>query len=271
MIFQLFVGFIFFTLNGYGQLVKLKGSWINSKQEYIVINDTTNNSNLLCNKDLRDNHLHLKLYADTLSFQVRYVSEVDNYQTQHIGNRYDLKILKLTDSILIVKVASKLSQDFFKSPDTLEFIKQQFSIDTAFRFEKLIFHTTPCYGSCPILHIQIDSLGQMLYNGITYPNYLSPNYSITSVDGNFKGSISKEDYNKLILLLKTCNLKTLKFNSQNCCDGSLITLIVYYNGQRKYIQSMFLPPVLNDLISFLWGINKRAFLVKIPDKIELER
>jgi len=66
-------------------------------------------------------------------------------------------------------------------------------------------------------------------------------------------------------------LKTLKFNSQNCCDGSLITLIVYYNGQRKYIQSMFLPPVLNDLISFLWGINKRAFLVKIPDKIELER
>jgi hypothetical protein len=256
----------FLSFSGFGQSSKLKGRWVSSKQEYMLINDTLDKSNILCGKDQWENYLNLSIHANTLSFYNSYTSSTDNFKTMRIRS-YDYTIIAVTDSALTIRTTSKLSKDLFNGADTIKFIRQEYTVDTSFHFEKLIFHTTVCFGSCPVLDIQIDSNKEILYHALIPKNKsrLSPSDTF-----NCKGTLRQPEYDQLLRLLKTSNLRNLQYNVQTCCDAPLITLIVYYNGERKYIQSMSLPPVINDLIFFLYHLNEKAVLKNIPGKIVLE-
>ena len=132
---------------------------------------------------------------------------------------------------------------------------------------KLIFHSSRCNGLCPKFDIEIDSTKNIFVNR----EYFKTKSEIDKkVSGQFKGVLTDEDFNKLLGLLKDINLETLTFPKSGLMDGVEITIIVYYNGQRKYLKSSEPPGIAKNLIAFLTslGDNKRLPATNQPKDIE---
>jgi hypothetical protein len=266
----LFIPLLFIWTTSFAQLDKYIGTWISDQQDCLLIQDTINkydNSNMLCNVT-RDEGMALFIYGDTLSFQNQYYSSATNYQTLYI-DRYDLKIIKSTDSLLLVKPVSRLSKQFFLNRTTITFKRQSLAIDTAINFEKIIFHTTECFGRCPVYDLQVDKLKRVkLHAQVVYEPW--DGYEIDSLQGYFTGQLSDQTFGKLIKTIQTCNLRTLKMNDALCCDGSVKTIIVYFNGRKKYFKTMFPPVIANELISTLYSICQEDGLVKTSEEFKIE-
>lgn len=88
--------------------------------------------------------------------------------------------------------------------------------------------------------------------------------------GYFIGVVSDTSYNRLTNNLQNVGLKTLEFDGANCCNASIKTIIIYYNNERKYLQSMFPPEKANELISTLNEICETSKLEMTAEKFEIE-
>jgi hypothetical protein len=216
--------------------------------------------------------IYLEIYGDTLSFQNRYYSSETNFEKLYV-ERYDFKILSLSDTFLTVKPISEHSKKLFKHRDTIKLIKQIYAIDTSIHFEKIKFHTTHCYGHCPIYHLEIDSAGnvrlhrEMAYNELKNGKYVVDSTSI----GYYQGKLDQNTLSELVSAIQTCNLNTLEFDGADCCDGSIQTIIIYYNGRRKRLESMFPPRMASKLIMKLLEICETKDLKKVDEKFQIEK
>ncbi len=146
------------------------------------------------------------------------------------------------------------------------------SNDKTVKLEKIIFHTTGCWGYCPTYHLQIDSTRNIdLYSESVYlqkEGFRSIQDS-TKI-GYFNGKLPKTKYDNLIVILESMGLDTLKSNEATCCDGSIITLIIYYNGRRMYIHSMFPGEIFESIILSLYDICEKSKLQRIDQHFEIE-
>lgn len=249
---------------------KLYGQWINQSNDYLEITDTTTNNNFIGN-DASPIGKYLRITGDTLSFQDRYSSSEDNYSTNRI-NKADFKIILLTDTLLsIVPISTSASKIFEK--DTINFTRQQYAIDHSIHFEKITFHTTHCFGHCPIYHLEIEKNGKaQLHKEKIYKKSGRSKYSIDSLNmGYYSGKITNQTLDELNHHIKTCNLEKLVFNGGLCCDGPIITIIIAYNGKKKYLKSMFPPRLASNLINHLYFICDHSDLHRSDAKFELEK
>lgn len=106
------------------------------------------------------------------------------------GEKYQYIIkFKNTDSIL-VKPFSKNAQKDFNYNDVYF---NKIDIKNNYRYKKIGFYSTICYGSCPSLYVEIDNSGNILFNG----------YRFTDKKGLYSGEIDSEIHK---LLLKKINL-----------------------------------------------------------------
>lgn len=254
-------------ISSYGQVDKLRGVWITPEQDLILIDDTAETSNELVNRLLEDRINYLSIYNDTLSFQKRYYGSMEE-NAKLIVDKYDLKIISNSDTDLIVQPVSTLSEVFFQNRLLLVFRRQEFAIDTTIDFEKIIYHTTECFGPCPTIDLEIDN------NRNIYINYETSN----TLDydpfesGQYIGILDDPMYQELVLLIKTCNLKTLRFDTTIIgADAPYRTFIIYFNGQRKYLSSMLPPTIMDRLIDYLDNIHIRTRLSKTKEKRKLEK
>ncbi|HEY0092275.1 MAG TPA: DUF6438 domain-containing protein [Flavobacterium sp.] len=137
------------------------------------------------------------------------------------------------------------------------------------KFEKVVFHTSRCFGDCPVYHLQVNNDKTFL---------LSKEESVRSAKQSamgtgqsetdyFKGKVRDEDYSLLLSELEKTD--SLKFKGENCCDAPLRTIISYYNGKRKYVQTMFPPEKAKPLIEVLMRICKSENLTP-TEKFVLE-
>lgn len=138
-----------------------------------------------------------------------------------------------------------------------------------YNFEKIIFHSSRCFGSCPIINLQVNKDKSIL---LSRTKNETMSKIVTDINYNefdyFKGTLSDKIYNQLISeLVKT---KDLKFDSQNCCDAPLKTMIIYQGGKRKEIETMFPPEEADNLISILYKISELENLTKVTEKFEIE-
>ncbi len=132
---------------------------------------------------------------------------------------------------------------------------------------KIIFLSSHCNGMCPIINLAIDSNRNVF---VTRQYYKTKSNTDNRYSGQYVGSLTESNYIKLIELLQKCNLDTLQFPDITCCDGPITTIIVYYNGQRKYLKSMTPPEIAIDLISFLETIGNDKKLVKTSETRAIE-
>src|SRR5690606_11418717 len=109
--------------------------------------------------------------------------------------------------------------------------------DKTFKLEKIIFHSSSCFGNCPTYHLQLNSNKSFkLFAEEVYKEnaeLFTMNFD-TSKTGYFTGQASDTSFYKLITELNNIGLDTINFSGPMYTDGPEITLIVYYNGERKF-------------------------------------
>ena len=246
---SLFLIFLFTNQLIFAQIGLLKGKWISNENEAIIITDTINSNNCLLKNGSKYDFFKLKLISDTLRFETWHQS----YSLDSI-NSFDFKLLKVNDSILKLKPISNPSISFFDNKKTITFLSQKFIIDKSFDFEKIIFHSSSCFGNCPVINLKIDSEKNIR---------LSQKNSSIRAAKNYEGKLTDAEYKKFIDLIIKSRITTFEDTDENvgfCCDGSLKTFILYHNGKRKYYKTMFAPSLLDELLSFLYNIRKNSNL-----------
>jgi hypothetical protein len=172
-----------------------------------------------------------------------------------------------------VEPVSSFSKDFFKGKDKLTFKRQEFTIDTSLHIEKIVFHTTRCFGTCGTYHLEIDNNASFKLHA----EFIHSDYNWqgdTLRHGYYKGKVPYTTYNAIIKALQTCNLPTLRMTNQECCDASLLTIIVYFNGgQRRYFKTMFYPVIAREMVRLLREFSREAIYygTKTKEKIDFEK
>ncbi len=259
--------FTFLFIGSFGQVTKPVGTWITDDVEALFV-DSTVDYNLLSNADFREEPFKLVIINDTLSFQQRYTSSKTDFKVKYV-DRYDFTIDYQSDSALVLRPVSDLAKNFFFGKETISFKKQETTVDKSIRFEKIVFHTTLCHGSCNVYHMELNnSKRYKLYVETVFDN--NTFYRDSAKQGYFTGKVSNTLYNKLTNALQTSNLKTLRMKQEFCCDAPIVTIIAYFNGQRRYFKSMSPPIAANNLIQTLNQICDANKGVKTNKKFTFE-
>jgi hypothetical protein len=137
-------------------------------------------------------------------------------------------------------------------------------------FEKIIFHSSSCFGTCPTYYLQLEKDKSFrLYAERVFKK--NTNISDSDFDstrmGYFTGHIEDTSFNKLLTELKIIGLDTINFDAPIFyTDGPEICLIVYYNGKRRILESSCPTPKAGKLISTLYEICETS-IIKRSDKI----
>jgi hypothetical protein len=140
-------------------------------------------------------------------------------------------------------------------------------------FERIIFHTSGCFGSCPTYHLEIDSsknvklFTEFAYEGDPTQDAKEDKFKM----GHFTGKLEDSLFYKLKNIIDTLKINSLKFEEDNCCDGSTKTIISYYDGKRNYLKSMRPPFKTYFLISTLTEICEKSKLQRTNSKFEIEK
>lgn len=138
-----------------------------------------------------------------------------------------------------------------------------------FKLTKIVYHTTRCFGWCPVIDMQVDDKRAITVNRLVFPQGKGA-AADSSKSGMYTGTISQANYDTLVSLLVKSNIDSMKFPNQMCCDAPVVTLIVHHNGKRKYLKSMFPPEEAQPLIEFLRKLALDSTLTKVNtiEKIE---
>jgi hypothetical protein len=135
-------------------------------------------------------------------------------------------------------------------------------------FEKVIFHTGMCFGSCPVYHLEVDGNKNVkLQKEAIFSRGMQVD---SSKVGYFKGTADEESFNTLVHEIQTIGIDTVNFGNTHCCDGSLKTIIVYHDGKRRFMESMFPPQRTQNLIAALYAICEKSKLEKTDEKFVIE-
>ena len=84
------------------------------------------------------------------------------------------------------------------------------------------------------------------------------------------GTINDKDYKKFIREFKRYDFDSLNFSKKSCCDSSIKTLLIYYNGKFKRLKSMNPPKEVMPFIAFLINLSIKISLPKYQKAIDFE-
>ncbi|SDI35468.1 hypothetical protein SAMN05421846_106239 [Chryseobacterium taeanense] len=236
----------------------IQGTWISENNDFIKIKEEGSRFNILSTNEIEE-QLNIMIKKDSLSFYTKYTKVGSD---KIYFSKYDFYIKKMNEKQLILIPTSELSKNLFNNRPQIIFTRQEFNIDHSISFEKLIYRTTSCYGNCSIINLELDK------NKNIYIHREIFNDKINS--GNFKGTLSEEEYARFINILQTSNLRKWYFPEKDGSDSPITTLIIYHNGKRKYFKSMFPPAISNQLIKLLYEIGEKAQLIRTDKEKQME-
>jgi hypothetical protein len=253
----------------FSQFERLKGNWISEANEMIAIHDTAKPVNYVCNSKLKCRNFYLKNVKDTIRFQSRYYTSKDKYKKLNVDN-FNMLIVELNDSVLRVKPVAKGLKDHFGTSGIIKFKKQEYIRDKDFKLDKIIFHASGCYGTCPIIDMEIS--GKEIKLHIVKFDEGSHLMRDTERSGYFTGKLSDEQYKELVSLLVRSKIDEINIDGQMlCCDGAVKTIITYHNGGRNYVKTMFEPRILDELVNFLYKVTDTVSLERTNEIFEFEK
>ena len=140
-------------------------------------------------------------------------------------------------------------------------------------FDKIIYHTTSCFGDCPTYHLELDSEKNVkLYaEQVLKPNWRIKFEKDTARMGYFTGVANDSSFNKLSGIVNSIGLDTLNFKWADCCDAPITTIIVYYDGKRRNFASMFPPEKARPLIDALMEICQHSQVKRTKETFAIEQ
>ncbi|UZD24313.1 DUF6438 domain-containing protein [Algoriphagus halophytocola] len=144
--------------------------------------------------------------------------------------------------------------------------------DSTAAFSKLIFHTSDCFGSCPVIHLEILADRSIRFTG-NYNKEKNHSEADSLAYGNFRGVLSEQAFNELLELIIQSKITALD-SEQNpllCCDGAIKTLILYQNGTRTSHKTMFESGALKPLIAYLYSLGQNTDLTRTEENFHFEK
>lgn len=251
-------------------LKDLRGVWISKNADLLAIRNVTNefeDENII-GKAGKEVNLNVYLRGDILSFQKKYYTLESNFEKAMIDS-FNLKIVSQNATTIVLKPNSKSAISFFKTKRNITFTKQEFLKDPSIVFQKIVFHTTGCYGACPIIDLEINKEREIYLNGTFFKDFSMFDIDST-LSGQFKGVIDESLLNRLTFLLQTCNLKTLKVNENLEPEMAVTSLIIYFNDEKRAFKFNTTPAILTELVDFLTLINQEVSLTRTNKRRVLE-
>ena len=145
---------------------------------------------------------------------------------------------------------------------------------TDLQFEKIIFHKSKCFGTCPEYHLELNNKREIKL-------YVEKAYQKRTIDtlkiGYYKGKLDNETYAEFINLLEKIDLEKSGIiepkrepNTILIKEGSQLSLILYIDKQRKPIIYIYPEGHWQILMTFLYKITNHESLIKINEKFEVE-
>ncbi|MBP92644.1 MAG: hypothetical protein CMC55_00835 [Flavobacteriaceae bacterium] len=253
--------FIFLFLNSTFGQDSLNGIWIGENLEYLSVTDTLVSIEFRTFKDkfqyrIKNNQLILKNTYE--------ISKSPKESSTKISD--STKFIKLTwvtdstlyyfDYKLINKDSLQLNLNKVVGRNTSS-PKKQYNYNRKsslkkndINFQSVFFSGTTCFGRCPKMKIEIDSLGNAIFKGEKYTEPFT---------GNYRGKLTSEQLASLIEILNRSELDRFPEKLPFLIDAPSFKFIFKYdNKERKSGGSMvkyFNREILNYLLSIYKDIN----------------
>ncbi len=135
-------------------------------------------------------------------------------------------------------------------------------------FEKIVFNSTACFGTCPSLYIEVTADKNTKVQRQFFESRGKEN---TENSGSFEGKMSNYDYRNLMRAINESNYEKLVFPNIDCCDAPIITIIIYANGKKTYLKSMMPPQEASEFIQYLTELTSEIDLPTAINKFEMEQ
>lgn len=214
------------------------GEWIFVEVEYIKIPKTRSDSVPplpICENCKRGFVFYENQKCeDKLGYFKKSNNVNDNDRTTFIGTFTDykiengeLKIFDLRDSVWRIEEIVSIISDTLKlrshgSNHFKKFVKSNYIIDSNEHYDKIIYSSSICFGSCPALNISIEKNGDVLYSGKRF----------TTINGLYTSKISREEYSKIETNFKKAGIKNLKDEySANWTDDQTVNITFVKNDR----------------------------------------
>ena len=131
-------------------------------------------------------------------------------------------------------------------------------------FEKINFQTSYCFGTCPVYHLELKADKTFKLHGETvFLEHSQTRALDSSKMGYFSGKLDQKTYHKFIAAFQQSDMCNLTFDGITCCDGSLIIMVVNYDGIQKELVSMFPPYEAQPLIQVLYEICRTTKMKRV--------
>jgi hypothetical protein len=183
---------------------KIKGNW---KTEYFK-SDWKERAFIFTFQDSTCSYLYpwgeyskYWINGDTLNIKERIRKRRNNISGGKIT--YQFLIDSISSESLFIQPITEETKDLFKYNEEHNFdiiqlskIKEQYD----WGIERIGFYSTGCFGTCPSMYIEIDSIGNVLFNGKNY----------TEKEGLYSGTLSKKDLEIIKSEINSIELDSLK-------------------------------------------------------------
>jgi hypothetical protein len=250
---------------------QMQGVWITSNAYSMNLRNFGDYGNHIINDSLSYDGMKVALNKDDLIF-----SSPTWFGENFPYVEYHFRILKLTDTLLVLKPVTSQTQKAYCKSDTLFFMRQKYIHTSHLHFCSVQFNSGGCFGSCPVYSMQIDSTAEirlckkMAFVSGQWDSITGGRKIDSGQLGYFKGKLNNSEYGQLISLLAQLNPDSTYFPPTFCCDLPRRTIILYYNGKRKRMSSLWPPNEAKPLIDFLSGLYIHTSLEKTNERWDME-
>lgn len=235
----------------------LQDTWIGDNNNYLKIG-TLNSHNLTIEyfneKECKSeyNRYQYFLLGDTLRIEDKISKIFAQKRKLDYKFQFDFLISNLTNhKLTLIPLDTNLLLTSKFEP-ILNYRRRNEVYTDTIKFEKLVFHSTGCFGYCPIMTIEIDNKKNLKYIGGQFSH----------IKGNYSSTLSDSLYAELINILRISELDKLKNNNSKVEDVPVYTIAISYNQKNRLLKSYRLPLVANELLNYLMHITKRVKLNK---------
>ena len=262
-----FLGSIF-TVNAQyksDSLLLTKTEWVTKNLDYLRFFKDS----VVYNLDETKHQLIFDVKNKKLSFKVKYIVGGTNFKTEE----FNFKIKQLQKNKLVLspiekqedikkKNYSRLNPSPFLKEEQLIFYNRGELISRV-NFNKITFHASTCFGTCPSMSVEVNNDGTVYYQGRIYTGEFT---------GNYIGKLSAKDFYSLRKIVNRSQLKALdqkwKQKSRPNDTPRYNYIVELKDGNIIEMNTNDQHPILDKLSEYFLNIPEIADLVKIKKKHE---
>ena len=246
-------------------LLLTKTEWVTKNLDYLRFFKDS----VVYNLDETKHQLIFDVKNKKLSFKVKYIVGGTNFKTEE----FNFKIKQLQKNKLVLspiekqedikkKNYSRLNPSPFLKEEQLIFYNRGELISRV-NFNKITFHASTCFGTCPSMSVEVNNDGTVYYQGRIYTGEFT---------GNYIGKLSAKDFYSLRKIVNRSQLKALdqkwKQKSRPNDTPRYNYIVELKDGNIIEMNTNDQHPILDKLSEYFLNIPEIADLVKIKKKHE---